>query len=248
MITMKNKTALVTGGGTGVGRAVCLKLAEYGASVVLNYSHSWEEAQETLGIIEARGGKAIAVRADVADDEAVRKMVAEAERTYGAVHYLVNNASVTEQIELSDLERVTEDVWDRLFSVNVRGMFCCARAVSPGMKKLKDCAIVNMGSIAGITGSGSSLPYAASKAAVHCLTKSLARALAPDIRVNCIAPAAISTRWWAGEEEKMYRLSGELPLKRISDAEDIAELICDILVQPSLTGQIISPNNGMLIA
>ena len=115
------------------------------------------------------------------------------------------------------------------------------------MKNQKDCSILNMGSIAGLTGSGSSLPYAVSKAAVHCLTKSLARALAPDIRVNCIAPAAISTRWWAGEEEKMYRLSGNLPLQRISTPEDIAELICSLLFQPSMTGQIISPNNGMLI-
>ena len=91
------------------------------------------------------------------------------------------------------------------------------------------------------------LPYAVSKAAVHCLTKSLARALAPDIRVNCIAPAAISTRWWVGEEEKMYRLSGNLPLQRVSTPEDIAELICSLLIQPSMTGQVISPNNGMLI-
>lgn len=114
-------------------------------------------------------------------------------------------------------------------------------------EKVKHCAILNMGSIAGITGSGSSLPYAASKGAVHCLTKSLARALAPDIHVNCIAPAAISTQWWSAEEEKMYRLSGSLPLQRISTPEDIAELICNILTQPSMTGQIISPNNGMLI-
>lgn len=247
MTSFKDRVALVTGGGTGVGRAVCIKLAEYGASVVLNYSHSYKEAQETIEKIEASGGTVIAMKADVADDCAVHKMIFETERKYGAIHYLVNNASITEQIELSDLESVTDDVWDKLFSVNIKGMFYCVRAVSPIMKKLKDCSILNMGSIAGITGSGSSLPYAASKAAVHCLTKSLARALAPDIRVNCIAPAAISTRWWAGEEEKMYRLSGNLPLQRISTPEDIAELICSILIQPSMTGQIISPNNGMLI-
>lgn len=247
----KDKAVLVTGGGTGVGRAVCIKLAEYGAAIALNYANSGKEARETASIIEAMGGSVITLQADVSDDYAVRKMVREAESALGAIHYLVNNAGITKQIDLSDMESVTEEVWDHLFSVNVKGMFYCARAVAPIMKKQKgkqeDCAISNMGSIAGITGTGSSLPYAVSKGAVHCLTKSLAHVLAPDIRVNCIAPAAISTRWWEGEEEKMYRLSGKLPLQRISTPEDIAELVCSILVQSSMTGQIISPNNGMVI-
>lgn len=247
MTVLENKVALVTGGATGVGRAVCIRLAQEGASVILNYYHSEREALEAVKLIESKGGNVIALRADVAEEPAVCKMILEAEQKYGAIHYLINNAGITEQIELSDLDRVTDEVWERLFAVNVKGMFYCSRAVAPIMRRLKDCAILNMGSIAGITGSGSSLPYAASKAAVHCLTKSLARALAPDIRVNCIAPAAISTRWWSGEEDKMYRLSGSLPLQRISTPEDIAELICNILTQPSMTGQIISPNNGMLI-
>ena len=263
MITWKDKTVIVTGGGTGVGRAVCLKLAEYGAAVALNYCRSEKEALETARIIEAMGGRVITLQADISDDNAVRKLVRDTENAFGAIHYLVNNAGITKQIDLSDLESVTDEVWDHLISVNVKGMFYCARAVAQVMKKQKekqkekqeeklnvnqgDCAIINMGSIAGITGSGSSLPYAVSKGAVHCLTKSLARALAPDIRVNCIAPAGICTRWWVGEEEKMYRLSGKLPLQRISTPEDIAELVCSILVQSSMTGQIISPNNGMLI-
>lgn len=243
----QDKVALVTGGGTGVGRATCIHLAEQGAAVALNYAHSFTEAQETVEEIKSKGGKIIAVKADISDDSAVHEMVLEVQRELGAIHYLVNNASITKQIELSNLEAVTDDVWDKLISVNVKGMFYCARAVVPLMKKEKGGAILNMGSIAGITGSGSSLPYAVSKSAVHGLTKSLARALAPHIRVNCIAPAAISTRWWAGEEQKMVRLSGNLPLQRISTPEDIAELICCILTQESMTGQIISPNNGMLI-
>lgn len=243
----KDKVALVTGGGTGVGRATCIQLAEQGACVVLNYAHSYVEARETVETIKAKGGNGIAIRADVSDDSAVHEMVLEAQREFGAIHYLVNNASITKQIELSDLEAVTDEVWDKLISVNVKGMLYCARAVAPFMRKEKNGAILNMGSIAGMTGSGSSLPYAVSKAAVHGLTKSLARALAPHIRVNCIAPAAISTRWWAGNEEKMYRLSGKLPLQRISTPEDIADLICCILTQESMTGQILSPNNGMVI-
>lgn len=247
MITFKNKTALVTGGGTGVGRATCMKLAEYGASVIVNYSHSCEEALETVRVIEEKGGRAAAIGADISDDAKVREMVLEARGTFGGIHYLVNNAGITEQLDLADLEGVTDEIWEKLFSVNVKGTFYCTRAVVPIMKNQKGCSIVNMGSIAGLTGSGSSLPYAASKAAVHCLTKSLARALAPEIRVNCIAPAAISTKWWEGEEEKMLRLSGSLPLQRISTAEDIAESVCAVLAQESMTGQIISPNNGMLI-
>lgn len=243
----KDRVALVTGGGTGVGRSACIHLAQQGAKVVLNYAHSYAEAQETVRIIKAKGGNIIAIKADISDDSAVHKMVLDAQKEFGTIHYLVNNAGITSQIELSDLEAVTDDVWDDLISVNVKGMFYCARAVAPLMKKENGGAILNMGSIAGITGSGSSLPYAVSKAAVHGLTKSLARALAPDIRVNCIAPAAISTRWWSGDEEKMYRLSGSLPLKRISTPEDIAELICCILTQESMTGQILSPNNGMVI-
>lgn len=251
MITWEDKTVIVTGGGTGVGRAICLKLTEYGAAIALNYCRSGKEALDTARIIEAMGGRVIALQADISDDAAVQKLVRDTEKAFGSIHYLVNNAGITKQIDLSDLESVTDEVWDQLFSVNVKGMFYCARAAAPIMKRQKakqeDCAIINMGSISGITGSGSSLPYAVSKGAVHCLTKSLARALAPDIRVNCISPAAISTGWWEGEEEKMYRLSGDLPLQRISTPEDIAELVCSILVQSSMTGQIISPNNGMLI-
>jgi 3-oxoacyl-[acyl-carrier protein] reductase len=160
---------------------------------------------------------------------------------------LVNNASITKHIPLADLEEASEEVWDQLYAVNVKGMFYCARAAAPWMKKNKQGAIVNVGSIAGLTGSGSSLPYAVSKAAVHGLTKSLARALAPEITVNSVAPGAVATRWWAGREEQMMRLSGHLLLQRISTPEDIAHLICAALEQPSMTGQIITVDSGQTL-
>lgn len=241
-----NKTAIVTGGATGIGKAACLALAGLGTNIVLNYAHSKADAQEAEREIRKLGGDVLAARADVSDDAQARGMINLAVERFGGIDFLVNNASITEQIELPNLEAVSDSVWDRLMSVNVKGMFYCARAAAPVMKA-RGGSILNMGSIAGITGSGSSIPYAASKAAVHCLTKSLAHALAPDIRVNSIAPAAVSTRWWQGEKEKMKRLSGNLPLQRISTPEDIAELICAILAQKSMTGQIISPNNGMVI-
>lgn len=243
----KNKTVMVTGGATGIGKAVCLHLANEGANIIMNYFHSENEAFETARQIQDLGAKVMVLKADVSKDNEVKQMVNEAISTFGTIHYLVNNASITHQIELSDLESVSDDMWNKLFDVNVKGMFYCARAVSSVFMKNGEGSIINIGSIAGITGSGSSLPYAVSKSAVHGLTKSLAHALAPIIRVNCIAPAAVSTRWWAGEEEKMLRLSGNLPLQRISTPEDIAELILSLLTQKSMTGQIVSPNNGMVI-
>ncbi|GBF71910.1 NAD(P)-dependent oxidoreductase [Paenibacillus sp. 598K] len=216
---LKDKVVLVTGGGTGIGRATCIKLARNGARIGLNYNRSEQDAMSTASELEDMGAEVMLLKADVSQETEVRKMVEQAASRFGTIHYLVNNASITKQIALSDLDAVTDEIWDTLLDVNLKGMFYCARAVAPYMKENKIGSILNVGSIAGITGSGSSLPYAVSKAAAHGLTKSLAHALAPEIRVNCIAPAAVSTRWWEGEEEKMQRLSGHLPLQRISTPE-----------------------------
>ncbi|WP_307893247.1 SDR family NAD(P)-dependent oxidoreductase [Bacillus swezeyi] len=244
---MKNKTALVTGGGTGIGKAVSIALANRGVSIVVNYSRTKAEAEETVEMIKSEGGRAIAVKADVSQVSEVEDMFEAAVQEFGTVDFLVNNASITRQIELGDLDAATEEVWDELFAVNVKGMFYCARAAAPFMKKNKQGAIVNVGSIAGLTGSGSSLPYAVSKAAVHGLTKSLAHALAPEIRVCSVAPGAVSTRWWEGHEEKMKRLSQKLPLGRVAEPEDIAMLICAVLEQEAITGQIITADCGQTL-
>lgn len=202
---LTNKVALVTGGGTGIGRATSLELARLGAVVAVNYSRSEQEALETVQQIIDLGGQAIAVQADVSRDVEVRAMVGQIAATFGRMDVLINNASITKHIPLEDLDAATEEVWDQLLDVNVKGMFFCARAVAPYMKQNKQGAIVNLGSIAGNTGSGSSLPYAVSKAAVHGLTKSLARALSPEIRVNAVAPGAVATRWWTGREAQMLQ-------------------------------------------
>jgi 3-oxoacyl-[acyl-carrier protein] reductase len=243
----KDKVALVTGGGTGIGRATSIALASRGAVVVVNYSRSQGDAEETVQAIEGEGGRAVALQADVSQDGEVRKMVAAIAQRFGTVDLLVNNASITRHIPLPDLEAATDEVWDQLYGVNVKGMFYCVRAVAPLMKQKKQGAIVNVGSIAGLTGSGSSLPYAVSKAAVHGLTKSLAQALAPEIRVCCIAPGAVATRWWAGQEERMQQLSRRLLLQRISTPDDIAKIICAALEQESMTGQIITVDGGQTL-
>ncbi|GCE21545.1 SDR family NAD(P)-dependent oxidoreductase [Dictyobacter kobayashii] len=244
---LTDKVALVTGGGTGIGRATSIELARRGASVIVNYSRSQVEADETVQAIKDAGGRAIAIQADVVQDSEVRSMVEQVVQHFGTIDLLVNNASITRHIPMDDLESATDEVWDELYGVNVKGMFYCARAVAPLMKQNKQGAIVNVGSIAGLAGAGSSLPYAVSKAAVHGLTKSLARALAPEIRVNSVAPGAVATRWWAGREEQMNRLSSNLLLQRISTPEDIARMICAALEQESMTGQIITVDSGQTL-
>lgn len=244
---LKTKVALVSGGGTGIGRATSLALAERGATVAINYSRSKSEAEETAQIINRKGGRAITFQADVSRDKEVRGMVDRLVQQFGTIDALINNASITRHIPYDDLEAATGEVWDDLYNVNVKGMFYCARAVYPFMKKNKQGTIVNLGSIAGQTGLGSSLPYAVSKAAVHGLTKSLARALAPDIRVNCVVPGAVQTRWWAGKEEQMKMLAPDLLLQRISTPEDIAQFICAALEQEAMTGQIITVDSGQTL-
>jgi 3-oxoacyl-[acyl-carrier protein] reductase len=244
---LKNKVALVTGGGTGIGRATCIALAQRGATVVVNYSRSQEDAEETVQTINSEGGRAIAIQSDVSQDRDVRAMVAKIVQQFGTVDLLVNNASITRHIPLDDLEAATEEVWDTLYAVNVKGMFFCARSVAPLMKRNKQGAIVNVGSIAGSTGTGSSLPYAVSKAAVHGLTKSLAHALAPEIRVCCVVPGAVETRWWAGQKDRMEQLSNRLLLQHFATPEDVAILIRSLLEQEAVTGQIITIDSGQTL-
>ncbi|MEJ9313681.1 SDR family NAD(P)-dependent oxidoreductase [Priestia megaterium] len=247
MIDFKNKVFIITGGGTGIGKATALKLADMGAKLVINYSNSETEAKKVVEEIIEKGGTAFAFKANVASEHEVNNMIDQTITQFGRLDGLVNNASITAQISMNDLESATDDVWDSLYDVNVKGMFHCVKAAVPHMKKQKAGAIVNVGSIAGTTGIGSSIPYAATKAAIHTMTKSLAIALAPHIRVNCISPGAVDTRWWSGNEDKMYQLAGNLPLQRISSPEDIADAILFQLKQESLTGQVFTIDNGQTL-
>lgn len=244
---LSGKVALVTGGGTGIGKAASIELAKRGAIVAVNYSRSRSDAEETVKEIGAINGRSAAYQADVSKEDEVLAMVESIVRHFGSIDLLVNNAGITRQIPMEDLDAATDDIWDELFDVNVKGMFHCVKAVAPYMKSIQNGSIVNVGSIAGSTGLGSSLPYAVSKAAVHGLTKSLARALTPYIRVNCIAPGAVKTRWWKGLEARMNALAPQLLLQRISTSEDIALAICDALAQEAMTGQIITVDSGQTL-
>lgn len=247
LIDLREKVAIVTGGGTGIGRAVSIALAKQGAAVAIVYSRSKQDALDTVSAIELEGGCAVAFQADVADLASVEKMTQAVIAQFGGLDYLVNNAGITHQLPFNDLDAITDVIWDILFAVNVKGSFHCCQAAAPYLKMRPNSAIVNIGSIAGETGYGSSLPYAVTKSAVHGLTRSLARALAPEIRVNAIAPGAVDTRWWKGNEEKMHALSGKLPLQRISTPEDIAALVLTLLTAQSVTGQIWRAENGQTL-
>lgn len=246
-MNLKDKVAIVTGAGSGIGRATAIRLAAEGVKVIANYSQSEEGALEVVEKIRNDDGVAIPFRADVSIEHEVQDMVTHTLMLFGKIDFLVNNASITYQIPMNELDEVTGEIWDSLFAVNVKGMFHCVKAVVPHMKRQSAGAIVNLGSVAGVNGIGSSIPYAATKSAIHTMTRSLAISLAPDIRVNCISPGAVATRWWARNEERMHGLAGNLPLKRISTPEDIAEAILFQLTQSSITGQVFVIDNGQTL-
>ncbi|GAB3542234.1 SDR family oxidoreductase [Noviherbaspirillum agri] len=244
---MKGRVAIVTGGGTGIGRATSVLLASHGVDVAVIYSRSAADAEDTVREIVAAGGRAIALQADVAVNEEVVRMTDRVVQTFGRLDYLVNNAGITRQLPFAELELITDEIWDELFAVNVKGTFQCSRAAAPHLRKNPGSAIVNIGSIAGETGYGSSLPYAVSKAAMHGLTRSLARAFAPAIRVNGLAPGAVGTRWWSGNEEKMHALVGNVALQRVSTPSDIAHTALMLLAAESMTGQVVRADNGQTL-
>lgn len=245
--TIPRKTALITGGGTGIGRAVSLKLAEKSVNLVINYSRSAAEAQETVEAVQRLGGRAIAVQADVANDLAVRAMIRQSIDHFGRLDYLVNSAGTTVYVDMADLEGLTPEIWDQIMNVNVKGLFSVCRAAAPYLKESRG-SIVNITSIAGIVGMGSSIAYAASKAAAISVTKSLARVLAPEVRVNSVAPGIVMTRWVEGREEHVRRLGENTPLGRCCNAEDVAAVVVPLLTDAGMmTGQTVVVDGGAFI-
>lgn len=247
---ISGKCAIVTGSAVGVGRATAIELARRGANVVVNYSRSETEAKETAAEIERLGAKALVVQADVSDDAQVRSMVRRARDTFGPVQVLVNNAATTSFVNFADLEGLTEDMWDRILAVNLKGPFFCCRAVAASMKEAGAGAIVNIASVAGIRAVGSSIAYAASKAGVINLTVALARVLAPQVRVNCVAPGFIDTRWLREGLGELYEpakqhTAGQTPLGRVATPQDVAQTVLSLITGADfITGQTIVVDGG----
>ena len=237
------KVALVTGGGTGIGKATSLLFAEEGADVAVNYSRSQKEAEETVDEIRSRGRRAIAVRADVADENAVESMVSRVVGELGRLDILVNNAGTTRFISYEDLDAVKGEDWDQIFAVNVKGAFFCSRAAIRAMKR--GGQIINVASISAYLGQGSSIPYAASKAALINLTRALAVSQAPHIRVNAVAPGVVMTRWVAGFDESFESKHLEsTPLNRLARPQDVALAIFGLAISEFVTGKTLVVDGG----
>jgi 3-oxoacyl-[acyl-carrier protein] reductase len=252
---VRGKTAIVTGSAVGVGRAAALDLARRGANVVVNYSRSEDDARETLRLVEAEGAAGLLVRADVSKDAEVRDMVRQTVERFGGLHVLVNNAAMTHFVPMQDLEGMKEEFWDDIYAVNVKGVFFCCRAAAPEIKRSGGGAIVNVSSVAGIRAIGSSMAYAASKAAVINMTIALARVLGPEIRVNCVAPGFIETRWLRdGLGEQVYELArnreiNTSALKAVCKPEDVSQAIMSFVEGADLvTGQTLLVDGGVGIA
>ena len=238
------KVALITGSATGVGRACALRFARLGYSVAVNYSKSQREAEETFADVKKLGVAAILHKTSVADDAGVREMVRRCCQELGGLDVLVNNAGTTQFIPHTDLEALTDEVWHDIMSVNVLGTMYCCRAAMPRLKEQKG-NIVNVTSVAGLQGQGSSIPYVASKAALHGVTQALARAFAPNVRVNAVAPGPITTRWLAGREEMVEKYLEQTPLKRAATPDDVADVVEFLATGTSLmTGQVVVVDGG----
>ena len=240
------KVALVTGSATGIGRATAVRFAKLGYDVVVNYSRSEAEAKETLALVEAEGVKGLLVACNIGDDAAVKAMFATIAATFGGLDVLVNNAGTTFFVDHKNLDEMSEDKWDQILQVNVKGTFFCVRAAAP-LLKARGGNIVSVSSVAGISGDGSSIAYAASKGAVNTMTKSLAKSLAPEIRVNAVCPGPVDTRWLRAvmTEDPLKARTSSFPLQRPATPEDIAEAIIYLATSTTLTtGQCLVVDGG----
>ena len=241
-------TVLITGAATGIGRAAALLFAADGYNVAVHYNKSEKEALALAEKIAAQGGRAVAVRADVANAAQVNAMVRRVAEVFGRIDVLINNAGIAQTKLFTDL---TANDWDTVLDVNVKGVFHCCQAVLPEMISRKAGCIVNVSSVWGMVGASCEVHYSAAKAAVIGLTKALAKELGPSgIRVNCVAPGVIETRMIDGlDDDTRAALKEETPLCRLGTAEDVAQAIRFLASDKAsfMTGQVISPNGGFVI-
>jgi len=250
---LKDKAAIVTGAGTGVGRATALQLARLGCSVLVNYSRSRDAAEAVVEEARQQGVQALAFQADVAVDTDCRALVQAAGKAFGRLDLLVNNAGTTRFIPHADLEAVADEDWDRILGVNLKGAFQCTRAARSLLEDSGAGHVVMTSSVAGLVGTGSSIPYCASKAALNNLTVTLARALAPKIRVNAVAPGFIAGEWLAQGLGRAYQpikqaMEAKAVLGRVCSPDDVADAILSLVTGSALvTGHVLPVEGGMLI-
>lgn len=244
----RNRTVLITGASRGIGAATARAFSREGYNVAINCFRSYDSAVKLKDEIISGGGRAGIYRADISDSDAVEAMVRDVQGDFGRIDVLVNNAGIAGQKLVTD---ITLEEWERMFAVNMTGVFLCSKHVARHMISRKSGKIINVSSIWGITGASLETHYSASKAAVIGFTKALAKELGPsNIQVNCVAPGVIDTDMNRGlTEADIMSLKETTPLERIGTPEDVAELIL-FLASPKadfITGQVLSPNGGFII-
>jgi 3-oxoacyl-[acyl-carrier protein] reductase len=253
---LKGRVALVTGGAGGIGGAVVRRLAKAGiGGVVIHYRKSEKEAEDLAAELERTGVKAQTFQANVQSDEQVRDMIRQIRKQFGRLDVLINNAGVTHWVNLSDLDGLTDKIWDEILDVNVKGAFRCTRAAAELLAEAQGM-VINVSSISGVLAPAtmSSLPYGTAKAALIYLTKGLAVALAPKVRVNCVAPAFTDTPWMSehfGAEypQAIAKASAGFPLQRIATAEEVAGAILGLITGGDfVTGQTLVVDGGLSLS
>ena len=249
---LQSAVCIVTGSATGTGAACAIRLARKGARVVVNYSKSEKDAKETVKACQDAGAEVLLVKGDVSNDADCRSMARAALDKWGRIDALINNAGITKFVAASDLEGLDAQDFQRLYAVNVIGPYQMIRACAPAMKKQGNAAIVNISSISGVRGIGSSTAYIASKGALNAMTLALARSLAPEIRVNAVCPGLIETRWhldrFSEADYAKFKANYEksVPLAKAASADDVAEVAVWLIEGAGLvTGESILVDGGL---
>jgi NAD(P)-dependent dehydrogenase (short-subunit alcohol dehydrogenase family) len=239
---LKGKTVLVTGGARRLGRAMCVAAAEAGANVAFTYLNSADDANRTVQFIEKAGAKAFALKCDVRSEESIAAAVAKVTEQFFGIDVLINNAGLYQTVSF---EEITLEQWDAMFATNVRGPFLVSRKCAPALRQSHG-RIIHLGSLGGEKPWVTHAHYCSSKAALHMLTRVMAKALAPEIAVNCVAPGMIESGEGKGDPALKSRLAERTPMKRNGTAQDVVSAVMYFASAPHfITGQIMTVDGGL---